>query len=106
MLRPGTPTKDPGIDTLWIEVSRIAGSRKLLFDLVDPPRYDVVASCKLSDGIAERCARRGNLLVRIYPIYNLYRQYLELRLKQIIREGGALLDEDPGFPRHHRINDL
>ena len=42
----------------------------------------------------------------VYPIVFLYRQYLELRLKEIIREGNCLLGIGQGFPGHHRINDL
>ena len=42
----------------------------------------------------------------VYPIVFLYRQYIELRLKEIIREGRRLLEEPRGFPMHHRIHDL
>lgn len=42
----------------------------------------------------------------VYPICFLYRQYIELRLKEIIRSGRILLDEGTGFPQHHRINKL
>jgi hypothetical protein len=46
----------------------------------------------------------------IYPICFLYRQYVELRLKEIIRSGSALLAEDRrftlGFPTGHNINNL
>lgn len=42
----------------------------------------------------------------IYPIVFLYRQYIELRLKEIIREGGKLLEEPGNFPMHHRIHEL
>lgn len=44
--------------------------------------------------------------VLIYPIVFLYRQYLELRLKEIIREGRILLEEGWDFPKHHRIWNL
>lgn len=44
--------------------------------------------------------------VLIYPIGFLYRQYIELRLKEIIREGRILLEEGSFFPKHHRIWDL
>lgn len=42
----------------------------------------------------------------VYPIVFLYRQYLELRLKEIIREGNCLLKNGKSFPPHHRIHDL
>lgn len=42
----------------------------------------------------------------VYPIVFLYRQYLELRLKEIIREGRLLLDEGNEFPKIHRLHDL
>jgi len=44
--------------------------------------------------------------VLIYPIVFLYRQYIELRLKEIIREGRILLEKGGDFPKHHRIWDL
>ncbi len=44
--------------------------------------------------------------VLIYPIVFLYRQYVELRLKEIIREGRILLEEGHDFPKHHKIWDL
>ena len=42
----------------------------------------------------------------IYPICFLYRQYIELRLKEIIRSGRTLLEEGTGFPQHHKISTL
>ncbi len=39
----------------------------------------------------------------VYPIVFLYRQYIELRLKEIIREGKKLLDEKGDYPKHHKI---
>jgi hypothetical protein len=42
----------------------------------------------------------------VYPIVFLYRQYIELRLKEIIREGRKLLEEPGDFPMHHRIHEL
>lgn len=38
-----------------------------------------------------------------YPIVFLYRQYIELRLKEIIREGGILLDLGKDFEPHHDL---
>ncbi|MDH4028383.1 MAG: hypothetical protein OEU95_06100 [Nitrospirota bacterium] len=42
----------------------------------------------------------------VYPICFLYRQYIELRLKEIIRTGRELLDEGRSFPQHHKIKTL
>ena len=42
----------------------------------------------------------------VYPLVFLYRHYLELRLKQILRRGGYLLDEEPVFPKNHDLIDL
>jgi hypothetical protein len=42
----------------------------------------------------------------VFPICFLYRQYIELRLKEIIQTGRLLLDEEGKFPQHHKITDL
>lgn len=42
----------------------------------------------------------------VYPIVFLYRQYLELRLKQLIDYGHDLLDDAVGFPKHHHLDKL
>jgi hypothetical protein len=42
----------------------------------------------------------------VYPVCFLYRQYIELRLKEIIRSGRKLIDEPGDFPQHHKIQDL
>ena len=42
----------------------------------------------------------------VYPILFLYRQYLELEIKDTLRISRRLLDIDGDFPMHHRINDL
>jgi hypothetical protein len=42
----------------------------------------------------------------IYPIAFLYRQYLELRLKQLIEYGHEILDHPTGFPKHHHLDEL
>ena len=42
----------------------------------------------------------------VFPIVFLYRQYLELRLKQLIRDGHQLLDQSPGFPKRHELDKL
>lgn len=42
----------------------------------------------------------------VYPICFLYRQYIELRLKEVIKSGRQLLDEPGNFPQHHDISKL
>ncbi|MCP4501736.1 MAG: hypothetical protein GY822_17385 [Deltaproteobacteria bacterium] len=44
--------------------------------------------------------------ILVFPISFLYRQYIELQLKHIIRESRIFLGEGSGFPEHHKINDL
>jgi hypothetical protein len=42
----------------------------------------------------------------IFPTVYLYRQYLELRLKQLLIEGNRLLDKPFVLPKHHRLDTL
>jgi len=49
---------------------------------------------------------RSNQDLLVYPIIFLYRQYIELRLKILIRDGKELLDLPGGFPKHHKIDEL
>lgn len=43
----------------------------------------------------------------VFAVVFLYRQYLELRLKEIILLGSQLYSPQPqGFPRHHKIAEL
>jgi len=42
----------------------------------------------------------------VYPITFLYRQHIELRLKQIITDGRSLLDDGSGHPTHHQLDKL
>ena len=44
--------------------------------------------------------------VLVYPLVFLYRQYLELRLKELIKAGSLLIDKPQRFPKHHRIDRL
>jgi hypothetical protein len=48
--------------------------------------------------------RRQDTLV--YPILFLYRQYLELALKELIRDARILEDIDEPFPKTHLIDEL
>jgi hypothetical protein len=42
----------------------------------------------------------------VFPICFLYRQYIELRLKEVIQSGRRMLDEPGTFPQHHNIQHL
>lgn len=44
--------------------------------------------------------------ILVFPISFLYRQYIELQLKHIIRESRIFLEDGVSFPEHHRIGDL
>ena len=65
-------------------------------------------------GYKEAAERLANHLIKdncridavVFPICFLYRQYVELRLKQIIRTGRGLIDELEEFPQNHKIERL
>ncbi|OCH43719.1 hypothetical protein [Aliivibrio fischeri] len=42
----------------------------------------------------------------VYPICFLYRQYIELQLKEMIKESILLLGENINVPKHHKILEL
>lgn len=42
----------------------------------------------------------------VYPIVFLYRQYLELSLKDLIQDAFRLLDDPTPFPKTHRLDEL
>lgn len=44
--------------------------------------------------------------VLVYPLVFLYRQYLELRLKELIKAGSLLIDKSQSYPKHHKIDVL
>ncbi|MBW3533441.1 hypothetical protein [Shewanella sp. NKUCC06_TVS] len=44
--------------------------------------------------------------ILVFPISFLYRQYIELQLKHIIRESRIYLEEEASFPESHKIGDL
>lgn len=50
--------------------------------------------------------RNAQLDILVFPIVFLYRQHIELRLKEIIQDGNKLLNIHQGVPRHHKINEL
>ncbi len=44
--------------------------------------------------------------ILVYPTVFLYRQYIELRLKEIIKYGNQLFDTPGEIPKHHKIDEL
>lgn len=42
----------------------------------------------------------------VFPIVFLYRQYIELTLKQVIRVGIGLHKQQHPFPKHHKLDEL
>lgn len=44
--------------------------------------------------------------ILVYPLVFLYRQYIELRLKGLIKAGNLVLDNPSKFPQHHKIDEL
>lgn len=84
---------------LWRGVAHIHFGR----DRFDLYAYGFrVAAETLADQVIESGTKHDYL---IYPICNLYRHYLELRLKQIIRAGRSLLGEND-FEKTHDLRAL
>lgn len=57
----------------------------------------------LVQGVEERNSCQDSL---VYPVLFLYRQYLELEIKGLIRQARRLQDVAGDFPKSHRINEL
>jgi hypothetical protein len=75
--------------------------------LNDPIELYAIGYKEAGDRIVEFVLKKAkDQDVLIYPIVFLYRQYVELRLKEIIREGRILLEDGNNFPTHHNIWDL
>jgi HEPN domain-containing protein len=53
--------------------------------------------------VAEHSSHQDTI---VYPIVFLYRQHIELRFKEVIREGLLLLDEGQDFPKTHKLDKL
>jgi len=62
------------------------------------------AADRLVEHVAEKACDQDTL---VYPIAFLYRQHIELQLKEIIDNGRQLLTENESdFPKHHKLHDL
>jgi hypothetical protein len=60
-----------------------------------------------ADLLAQEVQERNALQdLVVYPAVFLYRQYLELQIKDLIRVSYMLLDKREDFPLHHRLKDL
>ena len=60
----------------------------------------------LADIGVDRALEGGPTDFTVYPIIFCYRQYLELRLKQLIVIAGKLLDQDVTRPNNHNLVQL
>lgn len=54
----------------------------------------------------EACARGAVQDTLVYPIVFLYRQYIELAIKALLKDARRLQDIEKEFPTHHRIYEL
>ena len=61
------------------------------------------AADKLVHDVVDTGANQDTL---VFPIAFLYRQYIELQLKHIIRESRIVVGEKANFPEHHKIDAL
>lgn len=73
----------------------------------DPLELYIKGYKEAADSLVKKVIQtKGKQDSLVYPICFLYRQYIELRLKEIIRTGRELLDEGGSFPQHHKIKTL
>jgi len=73
----------------------------------DPIEVYTIGYKEAADSLVKKIIRtKRNQDTLVYPICFLYRQYIELRLKEVIRSGRVLLDEGKSFPHHHKIKSL
>ena len=61
------------------------------------------AADMLATNVVEHRSRQDTL---VYPILFLYRQYVELALKEIIRSALVYLERDRAAPKHHDLGQL
>lgn len=67
----------------------------------------VIGYKEAADALVKQVMASGNNQDSlVFPICFLYRQYIELRLKEVIRSGRTLLEESGGFPQHHKLQHL
>jgi hypothetical protein len=64
--------------------------------------YREAANILVKECVAERAVND----IYVYPIVFLYRQYLELRLKEVIIGLNYCVNGKEKFPQHHRIDSL
>jgi hypothetical protein len=92
----------------------------ILFDRADDWYHNACLNCRYDNWelYATGYKTAGDILVQhvidtrsdrdtlVFPIVFNYRQYLELRCKEIIQVGRVLADETPDFPRTHDLHAL
>lgn len=101
--------------------AQIARMREPLFTSKAAPDPDWYLNAWLQvgwDTYAQGYKRAGDILVQyvidnnwdqdflVYPIVFLYRQYLELRLKELILVSSRLLDQEVRIPKEHNLLSL
>lgn len=60
-----------------------------------------------ADSLVRQCIEEHGIKdILIFPAVFLYRQYVELRLKELIIGLHYCIDGGDGFPKHHRIDSL
>lgn len=72
-----------------------------------PMRFYIEGYKRAADLLAQNVvATSVDQDILVYPIAFLYRQYIELQLKDLIRESRILLGKGSGFPDNHNIKQL
>lgn len=84
-------------DANTARINRVASYGLDIFATAYKTAADTLVGCVLEQG--------ADADTLVYPIVFLYRHYLELRLKEILREGSLLLDEDRDFKEVHPLLD-
>lgn len=100
--RPGDdPFDDAGAEDWWHTAAlNFAGER------ADFIAYATGYKLAADTLVAHIEAGRGDQDFLVFPILFNYRQYIELRLKYLIRYGRRLLDRPGDFSTHHRLKAL
>jgi hypothetical protein len=67
----------------------------------------VIGYKKAADALVEKIKKtQRDQDFLVFPIVFLYRQYLELSLKLLVKLGNELLDENQDFPKKHELDKL
>jgi hypothetical protein len=100
---PSAPTSRDGLFKLGSDTSLNACANWRLPDWNLYATGYKTAADMLASHVVEHRIRQDTL---VYPILFLYRQYIELALKEIIRSGLVYLERDGAAPKHHDLGQL